>query len=111
MTSSTNAFSPKSIAMLALNATGIFAYLSFAKPCWIEPELADFPGASGGASIIWGLTAFPILLLFLLLNSLWVLVIGIAYLRHRGTAIQPALWLALVLWGVAIYVDFSHHGS
>jgi hypothetical protein len=95
--------------LLTLNAIGVVTYLKLACPCWIEPELAYVPGASAGDPIVWGLSALPILLLFFVLDFSWGASLGLGYLR-RKTAIHPTVWLVPIVWAVAIYIDFSHHG-
>src|SRR4051812_27578442 len=110
MTPSARPITRTSIVLLVLNGIGVITYLVFASHCWIEPELADFPGASGGAPIVWGLTALPLLLVFLVLDSIWASFLGVAYFRRTTTAIHPALLLVPITWGIAIYIDFSRHG-
>jgi hypothetical protein len=95
---------------LALNAGGIALFFVLAVKTWIEPELANVPGASGGAFIVWGTTAFPLFVLFIAAN----LVLGFKALRElvfdkrrRGTIIVA---LTLVAWIAAFYFDGIHHG-
>jgi hypothetical protein len=79
--------------VIGINVIGIFAYLGYASDCWIEPELANVAGASGGDAIVWGIRAFPILLLFFALNSIWVFVASFRYFRKRyGRCIQSYCW-------------------
>ena len=92
------------------NALGAVAYLFLGSRVWIEPELADVPGVAAGDSLIWGLTALPIFLIFLT-TDLLLLLRGLAVavsnrrLGVRGWCLPiPLLWLAV------LYVDFQHHG-
>lgn len=55
------------------NVLGCIAFVWVASFYWIEPNLADVPGASGGAFFLWGEGAVPILLGFVVLDLLWVL--------------------------------------
>jgi hypothetical protein len=110
MTLSTKPITPPSTLLLVLNGIGVITYLVFASRCWIEPELADFPGASGGAPIVWGLTALPILLFFALLDFIWGSALAVIYVRRRIAPLHPALLFVPIIWGAAIYLDFSRHG-
>jgi hypothetical protein len=101
---------PVFTCMMILNVIGIFAYLGYASDCWIEPELANVAGASGGAAIVWGISAYPILLLFFALNSIWVFVASFRYFRKKIWTLHPVVLLVPIMWDVAIHVDFSHHG-
>ena len=96
--------------MMAINAVGIVAYLGLASFCWIEPELADIPGASGGAGVVWYFGAFMLLKLFCALNALWVLFAFFIFLKKRKWILHPSFLLVPACWAVAIYIDFSRHG-
>jgi hypothetical protein len=89
---------------LALNAGGIALFFTLAVKTWIEPELANGPGASGGAAFVWGLSALPVFLLFIVAN----LVAGFMALRRGHGAIFVAL--TLLAWIAAFYFDGIHHG-
>ena len=98
-----------------LNLAGMVAYLLVASKYWIEPKLADMPGASGGAAIVWFDYAVPILLGFLLLNVAWSFLEGFAYLNKKPWQLRLIQLLVpfpiiFVSWIVALYIDFSHHG-
>jgi len=99
----------------ALNSVGIVLYLVFAVPCWIEPELADVPGASGGAADVWGLTALPVLAGFVVINAGWLLAELAAVVTKKTWRFSvPLLRIPLVVvpvaWALAVLLDFSHHG-
>jgi hypothetical protein len=85
-------------------------FFALAVKTWIEPELANVPGASGGAFIVWGTTALPLFVLFVAAN----LLLSIKALRelisdkHRRGIIIVAL--TLVAWIAAFYFDHIHHG-
>ena len=55
-------------SLLSANVLGAAFFVLIASKTWIEPELASTPGASGGAGLVWTMTAVPILLLFVLLD-------------------------------------------
>jgi hypothetical protein len=107
--------SARLICMILLNAFGVILFIGFASQCWIEPELANEPGASGGDAMVWGVTALPILAAFVLIDFLWLIFECIAYLMKKtwrlGLAflVIPVL-VVPVMWAIAIYVDNSHHG-
>ncbi len=95
---------------LALNAGGLLLFFTLAKQTWIEPELSNEPGASGGEFIVWGMTALPILLLSLAGHF----VFGFSAYREwvdqknwRGSVFVAATTLC---WGGAFIVDNAHHG-
>lgn len=77
---------------------------------WVEPELANVPGANVGAAFGWILFAAPIPLFFVFGNSFWIIV----KLAKSGWA--PRLWctgsglVALACWVVAYLFDNAHHG-
>ncbi len=101
--------------MSLLNIIGVIVYLLFATQGWIEPELADVPGAIGGGAIVWGLTALPTLLAFIVIDVLWLIFECVAYLTRKtwrlGLAffVIPAVVVPLV-WAIAVHIDYSHHG-
>ena len=102
---------PKVVAVIVLNVMGVIAYLALASRCWIEPELAGVPGASGGAGAVWFFSAFPILVLFLALDSLWVLSgCLMCYIKKQTWMLHPAFLIVPVNWAVAVVIDFSQHG-
>jgi hypothetical protein len=101
----------KLVVMMVLNVVGILAYLMFASSDWVEAEVRDIPGASVGGPIIWGLSAFPTLVAFFLLDFVWVIWGCVAYFRQkRAWMLHPVFWLIPVMWAFAIYIDFSQHG-
>jgi hypothetical protein len=55
-----------SLLFLVINAAGIAMFLLVASCFWIEPELADVPGANGGNGFGWIIFAAPIPAIFLL---------------------------------------------
>jgi hypothetical protein len=95
---------------VSINLVGIGVFISLAMPTWIEPELANVPGASAGDPIIWGLTALPILVIFFLLH----LIFGFALLSKRLQLARPQGLLlgalTFLCWVAAFTFDNVHHG-
>ena len=77
---------------------------------WIEPELADLPGASGGAAFGWIVMAAPIAVFFLLANLGW-LTRSLLRPARSGEWITISLAILLVAaWIAAWLIDNAHHG-
>ena len=99
----------RTITFLLLNGCGIAAYLFLASWTWIEPSLADMPGASDGAAFVWAFGAARVPCICFLIDVVWMaLELNSPERAPRGFGL--ALLLVPVLWVVAIYVDFSRHG-
>ncbi len=96
---------------VAANLIGIALFLHLAAKTWIEPELANEPGASGGGeAIVWFFSAFPVFLFFMLAHFASGLV------AHRQRA-QSGRWrgellvsCTLLFWLAAFFIDNDHHG-
>lgn len=99
-------------ALAITNVVAVLCYLIAASLSWVEPELADVPGASGGAPFVWFLLAVPVFLLSVLSNFIglsWALI----YRWRRG---QPyfywPVWIfIIILWVAAVALDYSRHGT
>lgn len=59
---------------MIVNLIWIVVFLILASTSWIEPELANVPGANGGDTFVWFATTVPVLVLFLLSNLVWLAV-------------------------------------
>lgn len=99
-----------SLTYLAINALGVAIFLFVASRFWIEPELADVPGANVGNAFGWVLLAAPIPILFLFGDLVWTMMkmrgAGLAS-RARYTALTLAM---LAGWSAAYLFDNAHHG-
>jgi hypothetical protein len=95
---------------VAVNAIGIALYLFAASFGWVERELADIPGASGGGAVVWFLFAVPVLLVFFLANLGAFCYSCIRRYRTGAWPISMLAWSVLIIWGLAIWLDFSRHG-
>ena len=101
--------------MSLLNVIGVILYLQFATQGWVEPEVADVPGAAGGGVVLWGLTALPTLLAFIVINVLWLIFECVVYLTRktwRLGLVYLVIPVAVIplMWAIAVHVDYSHHG-
>ncbi len=96
---------------LGANALLAAAFLWFTSSLWIEPDLRDIPGASGGGPII-----FMLALLWLLapLSPLILLGLGLAVrsgLRDARWGRLGAVCLTIAAWIGAIWFSASLQGS
>ena len=92
------------------NLFGIAVFLILASQCWVQSDLADVPGASGGAFAVWGGTALPIISGCLFLYLVWLLC-ELVYLLRRKTWRLGWTFLSIpLLWAIAFYYDNIHHG-
>jgi hypothetical protein len=92
------------VIMLVLNVVGAFIYIRRASLSWVIPQERGL-NSTAAESFIWALAALPIFAVFLLLNSIW----GVLILRRRQWS-SGRIWLLTVLiWFVAFAIDFAHH--
>jgi hypothetical protein len=96
---------------LTANMIGMALFLQLALPTWIEPELADEPGANGGEFLIWAASALPIFLLFILAHC------ALGFVAHRqfraGGSWRGTMFVGFTLacWIVIFVFDNAHHGN
>ena len=97
-------------AFLAANAGGMIVFLLSASRFWIEPEVADVPGANGGNAFGWIVFAAPIPFVFIVGSLMWT----ISRLRGADSANRlrsAAFMLAVLVAWTAVYLfDNAHHG-
>lgn len=95
---------------IAFNLAGVAVFLAVASDYWVEPEVADIPGASIGNAFGWFLYAVPILGACVLANLLWLM----RAVRNEPVARWwwPVLLFVAMLgcWVVAYLFDNAHHG-
>ena len=95
--------------------TNLFGMVAFhrwsASCCWIEPELKDVPGASGGAAFVWAFGPLPILIAFMLADLIWGSIEEIKAKSGQRLKSIAAPLLVLALWASAFVFDGLHHGS
>jgi hypothetical protein len=95
-----------SVTLLVLNIISAMVYVYAAMPSWVIPEeRAQGLYTVTGEPVVWAVRALPILAGFVLINIIWG-----AYICAKRKWRSSFLWLSAVLvWLVAIWVDFSHH--
>lgn len=98
------------LVWIIANVAGATTFLMLASQSWIEPELANIPGASGGAAFGWFGTAVPLFAVF----AIGHLVIGYNAVKSLVTMRQwvwlPALSCTVVIWMWTLWFDNLHHG-
>lgn len=96
---------------IVANCIAMCVFLGIASQSWIEPELADIPGANAGAALIWAISALPIFAAFVLANLAW-LAASLAR-RQEGRRWRPAATATLLMavWAGVFLFDNLHHGA
>lgn len=84
---------------LLANLAGAMGYLWLASRTWIEPELRGEDVARGGDAIIWGMTALPVLITFVIANF-----IG-SWRRHWDQRSRWPEMLIVALWLAVLGAD------
>jgi hypothetical protein len=98
------------LIFLATNALGIAIFLFAVSNFWVEPELADVPGANVGSAFGWIAFAAPIPVVFILADVVWTATKSVrASWADRAEYICIGL-VVLALWAAAYAVDNAHHG-
>lgn len=94
---------PRDIIFMAANAAGIVLYLVLASRGWRIPQENGIVPATG-EPFVWAL-ALPALGAFVLADIVW----GRLLLRDRNS--KGTVWwlVTVVVWLVAIGIDFSRH--
>ena len=94
---------------MAVNLAGIAVFLTAASLSWIEPELANVPGASGGDAYVWFVMAVPVLVLFIMANLAWL---AASLGSHASNKPMSLVFGALIFacWIAAYLFDNLHHG-
>lgn len=93
------------------NLLGMALFLRLAMPTWIEPELANEPGAGGGEFIVWGMSALPVFLLFMVAHFIFGMV---AHRERESTGNwrgELIVGATLLCWLAVFLFDNAHHGA
>ena len=95
---------------MVANLIGMAVFLHFAVQTWIEPQLANEPGARGGEFIVWGVSALPDFVLFMLAH--FGFAIAADHNRRRTGSWRGAIFLGttFVCWLAFFFYDNAHHG-
>jgi hypothetical protein len=98
--------STQSMALLFANLIGAIGYVMAAsRGGWAIPsERAAGIYVTTGEPFIWFLQIIPIAASFLVMNVVWVIV-----LAHRDWRGARYLLMGVLIWLVAITIDFAHH--
>lgn len=91
------------VTFLLTNALGIVLYLALASRGWRIPEEHGMVPVSG-EPFVWAL-ALPVLATFFLADIVWA---GLL-LRHKQWKGRLSWLVAVLVWLIAIGLDFSHH--
>ena len=98
--------------LILVNAVGAAVYLIVASRLWwIEPAVADIPGASGGAAFIWFPVSIYFFVTFLAVNCAALLRHFFVLFKKRGQKLSLYALSAPAIWMLAVWVDFQHHGA
>ena len=92
------------------NLIGMALFLHLAVQTWIEPELANEPGAGGGEGIVWGTSALPIFLLFMLAHFIFSLVAHRQLERSGSWRGEVFVGITFLCWVAVFFFDNAHHG-
>ena len=88
-----------------INLAGAGAFVWFASWTWLEPNLRGEDVARGGDARIWTTAAAPILGLFLLGNTVWLVLVR-RERRRSGTAWpRPTITTITAIWVTVLFVD------
>jgi hypothetical protein len=98
--------------LIIMNAVGALAYLGVASRLWwIEPGLADIPGASGGAALIWFQVSVCFFTTFLALNYAALLRHLFVLIKKNGQRLSLSAPSTPAIWTLAVWIDYRHHGA
>jgi len=105
-----DAVSSRTAALVTANIIAVVIYLCAASSGWVEREVEDIPGASGGGTLTWFIFAVPVFLLSLVINFGCVVRSLIHRYRTGKWYFFWGAWIALPIWALAVAYDFSRHG-
>src|SRR5471030_3473314 len=101
----------RTVFLVVANIAALLLYMFIASATWVEPELADVAGASGGDAVIWVLGALPILLFLSVVNIAGLIWSTIVRYRNGQWHFVWGAWSVPAIWGLAVAYDFSRHGG
>ena len=92
------------------NLIGMASFLHLAGQTWIEPELTNEPGAGGGEFIVWGTSALPVFLIFMLAHFGFGVAADQKRRRSGGWRGNIFVGITFVGWVAIFLYDNAHHG-
>jgi hypothetical protein len=96
--------------LVLVNAIGAVVYLIVASRLWwIEPEVADIPGASGGSAFIWFPVSVYFCATFIAVNLAGLLRHLFVLFKKRGQKLSLYALATPAIWLIAVWIDFRHH--
>lgn len=92
------------VILLVINVAGALLYVWRASFSWAIPGEKGLDSTTG-EPFIWAIAVLPVFAIALFMNVSW----GVMILRRRQWS-SGRLWLFVVMiWLVAIAIDFAHH--
>ena len=101
-------FALKSMGIVLFNLFGACVFLLVSSLFWVDPRIADVPGASGADPILWAQIAFPIAKIFVPFNLLFILWACGVYVWKRKWIVGWAYLLVPVIWPIAFWIIYLH---
>lgn len=96
---------------LGLNAVVAIIFLWWTSSTWVEPELKDVPGASGGAPVVFTLVVLWVLGPMSLVNLGWLTWTARRSLRERDWTPAGIFGLIVACWIVIVLFSASKLGN
>jgi hypothetical protein len=90
------------VAILLANCFGIYVYIERASVSWPIPEEAGLDPATVGPALVWVLGALPVIVLFTLVDAVWL------YVVKTRKSDRAYVYAAITIWFFAIAFDFFH---
>jgi hypothetical protein len=91
------------LALFIANAVGSIIYVFRSMASWAIPEeLAQGAHSVTGEPFVWAVRTWPIFICFGLLNLIWIL-------RIRKWRDSHFFIAAVMIWIIAMWIDFAHH--
>lgn len=94
---------------LIANALGLLLYVYLDSKVWLPPGLTRDEVAIGPEAITWFTTAGPVLLLFVLADSIWLGLLGKEALRARGWGRTSVAFAVALAWLCALELGRIHN--
>jgi hypothetical protein len=96
------------LAWLVTNTLGAIAYLWLASKTWIEPQLRGEVVGRAGDALVWGTTALPVALIFLLANLGMVGLSIFTGLRAKNWSLLFVAFAIGLGWALVMAIDLRN---